>query len=132
MMATAIPQNKIIIRTTPSQVENGAGDCTCCLICSVSAISIHQFQGFDQARITHWEQRSLSDNAQESESESGAHGNEGDEIPQADANAGPVQGREHNQVHVQQLHEQRPTRDVTKLMGMFFDRTNQENHEWAK
>src|SRR6202023_3133067 len=116
---TASAPNKTINSTTPSHVENGAGDCTCCRICSVSAILVHQFQRFDEPRVPHRKERSLSDNAQKSESKRGAHGDERHKIPQAHVNTGPVQCGQHNQVHVQQLHEHNPAGDVTKLVRMF-------------
>src|SRR6478609_1615169 len=108
MTATTIAPNKNISSTTPNHVENGAGDWVCCRICSVSAMLVHQFQRFDEPRIAHRKERSLADDAQERESQGGSHRNDRDEVPQTQMDSGPVKGRQHHEIHVEQLHEEHP------------------------
>src|ERR1700694_4762774 len=122
MTASTITPKKANKRTIPSQVENGARVCTAWRSDSASAMSVHQFERFNQARIAHGEERGFAYNAKINKSEGRADANERDKIPQAQMHAGSVQRRQDDDVHVQHLHEHNPARDITKLVRMFLDR----------
>ena len=46
----------------------------------------------------------------------------GNKIPDTHMHAGSMQCRQDDEVHVEQLHEDDPRSDITKLMRMFLDR----------
>src|SRR5437899_12487416 len=98
---------------TPSHVENGARARTAWRMDSASAISVYQTQGFDQPRIAHWEERRFADNPQINERQCGAERDHSNKIPKAEMYAGAVQGRQHDEIHVEHLHEQNPAGDQT-------------------
>src|SRR6266480_1623182 len=102
MTTTAITQNKTINKTTPNQVENGAGDCTCCRIRSVSAILIYDSQRFDEPRIADRKKRCFANNTDKGEGQGRSHRNQGSEVPQAQMDPGTVKRGQHDQIHIEQ------------------------------
>src|ERR1700704_410572 len=108
-------------KTTPNQVESGARVRAMSRSDSGSAISVYQFQRFDQARIAHGKERSFADDAQINKGKRRTHADERDKIPKTEMHAGAVQRGKNDDVHVERLHAHNPTGHPAELMWMFLN-----------
>src|SRR5262249_9539301 len=132
MMTSTITPKSTNNKTTPSHAEKGARVCAISRSDSGVAISVRYPQRFDQPVIAHWEKRAAREQSQINKREHSADCKEGNEIPDANVNAGAVQRRQYHNVHIEELHEHDPARHPAQLVRCFLDRAQEENGKWPE
>src|SRR5207248_4905911 len=75
---------------------------------------------FENARIANREERGLADNPQVKKCEGSAHADQRHEVPDAYEHAGAVERGQDHDIDVDQLHENNPAGDQTKLVWFLF------------
>src|SRR4051812_17722090 len=95
----------------PSHVPKVERGCSKRISWSFAAISIDDAERLDQARITHREKRTLVDDAQVNEDECRSDSEDREQIENVEMDAGAMQFRQDDDIHVDQLHEDDPAGD---------------------
>src|SRR5438094_5649013 len=127
MIARTITPKRAKRSTMPNHADNGARAWATSRSESVPAISVHQVQRFNQARIADGKEGSPSHNSQINETERCADGDERNQIPNADVHASAMQSRQNDDVNVEHLHEEHPAGEDRELMRMLLNGLHQQN-----